>query len=143
MKEFATIRLKFYDLRKKYLVHKLTLEKELLGNRARFIGMIIAKKLHINNRKKSDIVKDLSRLKFRKFGDTSAPRTGYEYLLVMHIISLTMERKQELEKLLALKTAELNKLKKTTIQALWTEDLDRLEEAVNAVYDADEKAATA
>ena len=68
-----------YDLRKKYLVQKLTLEKashiqtistisvvrdvscfgktnsvqELLGNRARFIEMIIAKKLHVNNRKKA------------------------------------------------------------------------------------------
>jgi len=143
MTEFAKVRLKYYDVRKRYMVDKLNLEKELLANRARFIGMIIAKKLHINNRKKADIVKDLTRLKFRKFGDTKAPRTGYEYLLVMHIISLTLERKLELEKLLKLKTDELNKLKKTSIQALWTEDLDRLEEAVNAVYDADEKAATA
>jgi len=137
MVEFAKVRLKYYEVRKKYLMDKLTLEKELLGNRARFIGMIIAKKLHINNRKKADIVKDLSRLKFRKFGDTKAPRTGYEYLLVMHIVSLTLERKLELEKLLALKTAELNKLKKTSIQAMWTEDLDRLEACVNAVFASD------
>lgn len=142
MEEFAKVRLKYYDIRKKYLVDKLTLEKELLANRARFIGMIIAKKLHINNRKKMDIVKDLTRLKFRKFGDTKAPRTGYEYLLVMHIVSLTKERKEELEKLLALKTAELNKLKKTTIQAMWLEDLDRLESAINEVY-AKEAAAAA
>merc|ERR1719486_741070 len=142
MEEFAKVRLKYYDIRKKYLVDKLTLEKELLANRARFIAMIIAKKLHINNRKKMDIVKDLTRLKFRKFGDTKAPRTGYEYLLVMHIVSLTKERKEELEKLLALKTAELNKLKKTTIQAMWLEDLDRLESAINEVY-AKEAAAAA
>jgi len=127
------MRLKVYDTRKKYLVDKLTLEKELLGNRARFIGMIIAKKLHINNRKKADIVKDLSRLKFRKFGDSKFPRTGYEYLLVMHIVSLTLERKLELEKLFKIKTDELTKLKKTTIQAMWTEDLDRLEAVFNQV----------
>merc|ERR1740133_434972 len=71
MVEFAKVRLKYYDLRKKYIVSKLTLEKELLANRARFIAMIIAKKLHINNRKKADICKDLTRLKFRKFGDTA------------------------------------------------------------------------
>merc|ERR1712066_217189 len=130
MQEFAKIRLKYYDVRKKYLVDKLTLEKELIGNRARFIGMICAKKLHVNNRKKADVVKDLTRLKFKKFGDTKAPRTGYEYLLIMHIVSLTLERKRELEKLLDLKTAELNKLKKTTIQTMWMEDLDRLEAAV-------------
>lgn len=132
-----------YDVRKKYLVDKLTLEKELLGNRARFIGMIIAKKLHINNRKKMDIVKDLTRLKFRKFGETKAPRTGYEYLLVMHIISLTLERKLELEKLFAFKTDELNKLRKTTIQAMWSEDLDRLEAGINELYAQDAGAAGA
>merc|ERR1719327_539235 len=143
MEEFAKVRLKYYDLRKRYLVDKLTLEKELLGNRARFIGMIIAKKLHINNRKKMDVVKDLTRLKFKKFGDTKAPRTGYEYLLVMHIVSLTKERKEELEKLLALKTAELNKLKKTTIQAMWLEDLDRLESAFNEIVAREDAAAKA
>merc|ERR1712066_384994 len=133
MQEFAKIRLKYYDVRKKYLVDKLTLEKELIGNRARFIGMICAKKLHVNNRKKADVVKDLTRLKFRKFGDSKAPRTGYEYLLIMHIVSLTLERKQELEKLLAEKTAELAKLKKTTIQKMWEEDLDRLEAGIKAI----------
>merc|ERR1719230_862623 len=114
--------------------------KDLLSNRARFIQLIIQKKLHINNRKKADICKDLTRLKFKKFGDTKAPRTGYEYLLVMHIVSLTLERKLELEKLLALKTAELNKLKKTSIQAMWGEDLDRLEGALNELYAAEQKA---
>eukprot|EP00928_Gymnodinium_smaydae_P070564 TRINITY_DN54374_c0_g1_i1.p1 TRINITY_DN54374_c0_g1~~TRINITY_DN54374_c0_g1_i1.p1 ORF type:complete len:1314 (-),score=374.03 TRINITY_DN54374_c0_g1_i1:105-3977(-) len=137
MKEFAKVRLKIYDVRKKYLVDKLTLEKELLANRARFIGMIIAKKLHINNRKKADVVKDLTRLKFRKFGDTTAPRTGFEYLLIMQIASLTLERKLELEALFKAKAEELVKLKKTTIQQMWLNDLDALEEAVHALYDAD------
>merc|ERR1712039_939752 len=114
----------------KYMINKLELEKELLGNRARFIAMIIAKKLHINNRKKADVVKDLSRLKFRKFGDTTPPRTGYEYLLGMQILTLTLERKLELEKLFKFKSDELTKLKKTTIQQLWAADLDQLEAAI-------------
>jgi len=138
MLEFAKLRLKMYDVRKKYMINKLELEKELLGNRARFIAMIIAKKLHVNNRKKADIVKDLTRLKFRKFGDTNPPRTGYEYLLQMQILTLTLERKLELEKLYKFKSEELSKLKKTTIQQLWTADLDRLEAAVREIYAKDE-----
>lgn len=134
MTEFAKVRLKYYDIRKKYMVDKLTLERDLLSNRARFIGMIIAKKLHINNRKKADVVRDLTRLKFKKFGDSKAPRTGYEYLLIMHIVSLTLERKQELEKLLDQKSQELNILKKTTIQKMWENDLDRLEAGIKALY---------
>jgi DNA topoisomerase-2 len=134
MSEFAKVRLKYYDIRKKYMVDKLSLERDLLSNRARFIGMIIAKKLHINNRKKAEVVKDLTRLKFKKFGDSKAPRTGYEYLLIMHIVSLTLERKQELEKLLDEKSKELVILKKTTIQKMWENDLDRLEAGIKAVY---------
>jgi len=139
MQEFAKVRLKMYDLRKKYLIQKLTLEKELLGNRARFIGMIIAKKLHINNRKKADIVKDLTRLKFRKFGDTTPPRTGYEYLLGMQILTLTHERKLELEKLYKFKSDELAQVKKTSIQQMWSNDLDRLEQAIREMYGNEER----
>merc|ERR1712190_565203 len=134
MYEFAKVRLKYYEIRKKYLVNKLTIEKELLSNRARFIAMIIAKKLHINNRKKADVVKDLSRLKFRKFGDTTAPRTGYEYLLSMQILTLTKERKEELEKMLKEKAHELDVLKKTSPAKMWENDLDSLEAAINAIY---------
>mmetsp|Transcript_25018 Transcript_25018/g.40199 ORF Transcript_25018/g.40199 Transcript_25018/m.40199 type:complete len:1246 (+) Transcript_25018:79-3816(+) len=138
MAEFAKVRLKYYDIRKKYMVDKLQLERDLLSNRARFIGMIIAKKLHINNRKKADVVRDLTRLKFKKFGDSKAPRTGYEYLLIMHIVSLTLERKQELEKLLDQKTKELGILKKTTIQKMWEQDLDRLEAGIKAMIPQDD-----
>jgi len=137
MREFAKMRLKFYDRRKQWLVAKLTLEKELLSNRARFIGLIIAKKLHINNRKKKDIVKDLTRLKFRKFGDTAPPKTGFEYLLTMQIASLTYERKLELEAMFKAKADELAKIKKTTIQQMWSTDLDALEGALLQLYKDD------
>merc|ERR1712204_63663 len=84
--------------------------------------------------------KDLTRLKFKKFGDTKAPRTGYKYLLVMHIVSLTKERKEELEKMVALKTEELKRLLKTSIQTMWSEDLDRIEAAVNFMFAQEAKA---
>merc|ERR1719356_1736273 len=135
MEGFANVRLKFYEIRKKYLIDKLTLERDLLSNRARFIGMIIAKKLHINNRKKADVVKDLIKFKFMKFGDTKPPRTGFEYLLIMQIASLTKERKEELEKMAKEKAAELEKVKRTSIQAMWLEDLKNLEAAITELYD--------
>lgn len=134
MQEFAEVRMKMYDVRKKYLIEKLTLEKDLLYNRARFIGMIVAKKLHVNNRKKADLVKDLIRFKFSKFGDQTAPRTGFEYLLIMQIASLTKERKEELERMLREKAKELEILKKTTIAQLWEGDLGRLEAAIDEIF---------
>ena len=135
MHYISRVRLKYYDHRKKYLIDKLTLERDLLSNRARFIAMIVAKKLSINNRKKADLVKDLARLRFQKFGDQSAPRTGFEYLLIMHIVSLTKERKEELERLAKEKAAELEKVKRTSIQQMWLYDLDRVEQAIVKLYE--------
>lgn len=137
MQEFATVRLKYYKIRKEYLVQKLTLERDLLNNRARFIKMIIEKKLKISNRKKADVVKDLSRLKFQKFGETKPPRTGYEYLLIMQIASLTKEKYEELKRLAREKAAELEKVKKTSHQQMWLTDLDNLESAIEALYAKD------
>ncbi|CAE8649170.1 unnamed protein product, partial [Polarella glacialis] len=57
IEEFAGVRWKYYEIRKKYLIDKLTLERNLLSNRARFIGMIVTGKLIVNNRKKDDLVK--------------------------------------------------------------------------------------
>merc|ERR1719464_276592 len=137
MEEFAKVRLHYYNLRKKYLIDKLTLERDLLSNRARFIAMIIAKKLHINNVKKADVVKDLVRFKFQRFGDDKPPRTGFEYLLIMQIASLTRERKEELERMAKDKAAELEKVKRTTVQQMWLADLEQLETAILELYAAD------
>lgn len=141
IEEFAEVRLKYYDIRKKYLIDKLTLERDLLSNRARFIKLIVEKKLHINNRKKADIVKDLERLKFQKFGDTRAPRTGFEYLLIMQIASLTKERKEELERMSKDKAAELELVKRTSIQTMWSRDLDALDASIEALFSAEAEGA--
>lgn len=50
IEEFAQVLLKYFDFRGKYLLNKLTLERDLSSNRARFI-LIIQNKLHISNRK--------------------------------------------------------------------------------------------
>jgi len=137
MEEFATVRLKYYKIRKEYLIQKLTLERDLLSNRARFIKMIIEKTLKISNRKKDDVVRDLTRLRFQKFGDTKAPRSGFEYLLIMQIGSLTKERYEELKRMAKEKAAELEKVKKTSPQQMWVTDLDNLEAAIKGLYAKD------
>merc|ERR1712232_654903 len=134
MEEFCKVRLKYYDLRKKYLIDKLTLERDLLSNRARFIKMIIEKKLKISNRKKADVVKDLTKMKFQKFGDVVPPRTGFEYLLIMQIASLTYEKYEELKKMAKDKSRELEEVKRTPIKTMWSRDLDRLEAGIEELY---------
>lgn len=49
---------------------------ERLSNQARFVLMIIEKKLVINNRKKAQVVEDLRRLEFRPFPRKPQPKTA-------------------------------------------------------------------
>merc|ERR1712107_14156 len=95
--------------------------------------MVCAGELLIN-RKGKDVVKDLNKFEFMKFGDTSPPRTGFEYLLTMQIASLTNERKKELERMAKEKATELKRLSKTKIQDMWLEDLNNLEDAIHKLY---------
>merc|ERR1712187_286612 len=71
----------------------------------------------------------------QKFGDTKEPRTGFEYLLIMQIASLTKERKEELERMAKDKAAELELVKKTSPQQTWLHDLARLETAIIELYE--------
>merc|ERR1719161_2112154 len=137
MDEFCKVRMKYYKIRKEYLIHKLTLERDLLSNRARFIKMIIEKKLKISNRKKDDVVKDLTKMKFQKFGETKPPRTGFEYLLIMQIASLTKERYEELCRMAKEKAAELEKVKRTSPSQMWVHDLDNLEAIIDDMWAKD------
>lgn len=83
------------------------------------------------------MVKDLTRLKFQKFGETKPPRTGYEYLLIMQIASLTKERYEELVRMAKEKAAELERVKKTSEKQMWVFDLDNLEAAIKNLYAQD------
>merc|ERR1712232_1211872 len=86
-----------------------------------------------------DVVKELIKLKFQKFGDQKPPRTGYEYLLIMQIASLTKERKEELERMAREKAAELEKEKRTSPSQMWLTDLETLEKAIITLYEAEAK----
>lgn len=93
-----------------YLANELQMAFEKLTNQARFVQMIINKELVVSNRRKSDIVADLRKYKFRPFSKTSAKTSGetepaeeedgeeegnqadFDYLLGMAIWSLTKEK---------------------------------------------------
>ena len=82
---------------------------ERLTNQARFVQMIVNKDLVVSNRKKTDIIADLRKYKFRPFPKTRAKTSGetepaeeddeedgtqadFDYLLGMAIWSLTKEK---------------------------------------------------
>lgn len=59
LEEYYHLRLKYYDLRKEYLVSRIAREIELLENKLRFIQEVNDDKVIISKRKKADIVGQL------------------------------------------------------------------------------------
>ncbi|MCO5557867.1 hypothetical protein L7F22_011439 [Adiantum nelumboides] len=53
--DFYLLRLEYYSKRKDFLVDELKMQYERLSNQARFVQMIIAKELTVNNRKRVDL----------------------------------------------------------------------------------------
>lgn len=148
LEDFYHLRLEYYGKRKEWLVQQLTSEWSRLDNRVRFIMEIIEGKLVVQNRKKIEIINDLSRRGYATFegekststgGEGERPAdsereedtpsatkisTGYDYLLSMPIYSLTREKVERLAADRATKEAELNALLGRKPKDLWRADLE-------------------
>merc|ERR1712072_244761 len=74
--EFCKVRRGAYDRRKDYLVSKLTREKEILSNKARFILMVVNEELEIRKKKKEVLLKELQKLKFTPMSELNAIMKG-------------------------------------------------------------------
>lgn len=74
--EFCKVRRTTYEKRKDYLVSKLTKEKEILSNKARFILMVVNEELEIRKKKKDVLLKELQKLKFTPMSELNAIMKG-------------------------------------------------------------------
>mmetsp|Transcript_105203 Transcript_105203/g.241120 ORF Transcript_105203/g.241120 Transcript_105203/m.241120 type:complete len:1428 (+) Transcript_105203:26-4309(+) len=156
LREFAELRLGFYDKRKSHLLKVLNEQKAVLDEKVRFILMVINDELIIAKKKRADLVRELKSLGFKTMGqilhkkdedvtqpatqgDEEAPekKSGYDYLLGMPLWNLTYEKVEELRKQAAQKAAELKQLQLTPIQELWDRDLDAVLEALQKQEETD------
>lgn len=117
---FVDFRLKFYGIRKDYIINKLNRELVILNNRSRFIQLILDGKIEINNVKKDLIVLKLEELNFDKVdGD-------FDYLLRMPIHSLTKDTFEKMKSEIGDKIAEIDVISKKDITEMYLEDLSEL-----------------
>ncbi|XP_049916374.1 DNA topoisomerase 2-alpha isoform X1 [Epinephelus moara] len=148
LKDFFELRMKYYMLRKDWLVGMLGAESAKLTNQARFILEKIQGTLVIENKPKKELIRMLQQMGYdsdpvkawkeaqeknqeeevveeeeeeETEKDTSGP--DYNYLLSMPMWYLTKEKKDELCKQRDAKMTELNTLKKKSPADLWKEDL--------------------
>jgi DNA topoisomerase-2 len=124
VKHFVEIRLKWYQIRKDYLIDKTERQLSLVTNKARFINDIIKGKLKINNVPKETIITYL------KTNNYDTVHSSYDYLLSMAIHSLTKERYEKLLLEKANCIIELKTLKSTDPKEMYLTDLKNLKASI-------------
>lgn len=150
LKDFCKLRRRMYDKRKAHMVAKLSRDKEILSNKARFILMVVKGEIELRKRKKADLLKDLQKRGFKPMSELDAmvdskkiapkdekstveedldneepdaEKSDYDYLLGMNLWSLTFEKVEEIKKQLEIKEQELRALKAMSIETMWDRDL--------------------
>uniref|UniRef100_A0A674NA46 DNA topoisomerase 2 n=1 Tax=Takifugu rubripes TaxID=31033 RepID=A0A674NA46_TAKRU len=158
LKDFFELRMKYYVLRKDWLVGMLGAESAKLTNQARFILEKIQGTLVIENKPKKELIRMLQQMGYdsdpvkawklaqekneeetveeqeedeAKEEEASGP--DYNYLLSMPMWFLTKEKKEELCKQRDAKLTELNTLKKRSPIDLWKEDLAAFSEELEVL----------
>ncbi|XP_059908097.1 DNA topoisomerase 2-alpha isoform X2 [Gadus macrocephalus] len=156
LREFFKLRMKYYGLRKEWLLGMLGAESSKLSNQARFILEKIQGTLVIENKPKKELISMLAEMGYdsdpvkvwkgaQKTEEEIESRTGdeeekedttgpdFNYLLSMPMWFLTKEKKEELCRQRDAKMTELNTLEKKTAPDLWREDLAAFMEELERV----------
>ena len=117
-------RLKMYRTRKEYLIDALEKELIVLSNKAKYIKENLDGTIDLRKKKKEQVTAMLEEKGYDKVeGDED-----YKYLVKMPMDSVTEENVEKLLKDKGNKEAELENIKKTTINKMWISELDNLRE---------------
>jgi len=150
LQTFYELRLEFYSKRKEHLLRILRREMRMLSNKARFVEEVCSGDLVVSNRKRADILADLQERGYDTFtkDDMDKPdgeesddedehasdaglAKGYDYLLGMKIWSLTFEKAEQLRRELEEKKQAVADLEATAPSAIWENDLNEIEYAMD------------
>ena len=121
LSDFYTVRLDYYNKRKAHKLEKYEKELLFLDSRIKFILSVIDGNLKIMDCKQSDIKDYLEKNKSPKVDEK------YDYLIRMPIYNFTFEKKEELLKEYNEKNTQYEMYKALTIESMWLQDLDELE----------------
>jgi DNA topoisomerase-2 len=123
IEDYYTERLALYAKRKAAMLAQLANELRVLTNRARYIQEVLDDKLELRRQTKEAIFAKMTEHGYEHIeGDTE-----FKYLLKMPMDSVTDENVRNLLADRDTKRAQHQGLQETSIQALWTRDLDELE----------------
>lgn len=128
LKYFVDFRLIWYKKRLDKIIEDTNRKLDILKNKIRFITLVCEGEIKINNEKKVNIEKQLSKLKFLKIDDS------WDYLLRMAIYNLTLEKIKELQNELNELLKYLEQIKKRTAKDEYLSDLKILEAEIKKLF---------
>ena len=138
IEDYYVERLALYSKRKTAMLAQLANELRVLTNRARYIQEVLDDKLELRRQTKEAVFAKMTAHGYEHIeGDAE-----FKYLLKMPMDSVTDENVKNLLSDRDSKRAQHQELTDTTIQALWTRDLDELETEYKKWATAAEAAAT-
>lgn len=122
---FISMRLKFYQKRKDWMLESMKDSLIRLASKYYFIKGVVDGQIIVNKRKKDNITAQLEKFdKIKKINGT------YDYLLQMPIYQLTLERMEELKKQIEDGKEEYKRTRETSIQDMWLADLHELKKCL-------------
>jgi DNA topoisomerase-2 len=125
--DYFVTRLKLYQTRKDFLISAIEKELILLSNKAKYITEILEDTIDLRKKKKDEVV---SMLVLKKY-DVVDNDPEYKYLTKMPMDSVTDENIAKIYKECGNKEHELNQLKETTANNMWSTELDKLTQLYN------------
>jgi DNA topoisomerase-2 len=123
--DYFDTRLELYQTRKSYMISTLTSELLLLSNKARYIKENLDGTVDLRKKKKEEVNSMLKAKNYHVINDDE----DYKYLTKMPMDSVTEENVEKLNKEHDTKKKELIKMESTTIQQMWTTELDVMQTA--------------
>lgn len=120
LNDFYTVRLSFYNLRKKSMLDTLAFDMEVFSNKIRFVKEVVGGKIKVYTMKKNELEAFLEKDNYKKISDT------FDYLTRIPIYNFTKDKVAELEADVAKMAGDINDITKKSIEDMWLEDLQAL-----------------
>lgn len=136
IEDFFTERYTYYVKRRDYILNNLNFELLKVSSKMRFLIQLINEEIVINKKKYDVIVQLLEENKYPKFSRNNDPdaKMDYSYLLEMKIDSVSEEKIDSLRREISKLEAEIKYFTETTIEEIWTKELDAFMEKYEIEY---------
>jgi DNA topoisomerase-2 len=144
MEDYYQVRLKGYETRKELEIKRLERELVEYDAKARFLLAVLEDRIDLRRKSDEAIVEALKLHNLPALDSMEKPDSvdSYEYLLRMRMDRVKASAVEDARKHVELAKAALETLRATTVETLWTNDLDVFEMSWSALRDTREAART-